>query len=373
MSGVVERRSGELAVVMVGSLGAVTLLAHVLHLGIHSLPPVGFVFGAVLPMAGSASLLAFAVWLASADMDDLALVVASWCLVGSVVLVAVTSSFVVFQLAVGSDIAEIPLVLVIQATFGGLLGFLLGVYDARRQSMERELRGEREAADRLGRRLTVLNRVLRHDVRNAVSIIRGNAEMVQEGTSDLDTVAGTIQEQAARMSRISDQAREIEAALSEEELTTELIDLSTSVSAKAIGLDDRHGYATVHREVHPDVWVEASPLVETALDNLLENAVRHNDAAAPSVWVSVEAVEEDDGAVARITVEDDGPGIPAEQIEVLERGHETALEHTSGLGLWLVHWIVTGSSGTVAHRERDPVGSVVECTLPLARPPQTAE
>ena len=55
-------------------------------------------------------------------------------------------------------------------------------------------------------------------------------------------------------------------------------------------------------------------------------------------------------------------------VAVLQRGRETSLEHASGLGLWLVHWIVTESGGSVSFEEREPRGSVVELTLPRAEP-----
>jgi signal transduction histidine kinase len=48
-----------------------------------------------------------------------------------------------------------------------------------------------------------------------------------------------------------------------------------------------------------------------------------------------------------VTVSDDGPGLPAEEQTVLERGYETPLAHSSGLGLWFVNWVVTGIGGRV--------------------------
>jgi signal transduction histidine kinase len=88
-------------------------------------------------------------------------------------------------------------------------------------------------------------------------------------------------------------------------------------------------------------------------------------------------VREEPDAV-EIVVADDDPGIPEEEIEILERGEETGLEHTSGLGLWLVHWIVTESGGSVAFESSDTGGSVVRLRLPTeprypgAEPPGTS-
>jgi signal transduction histidine kinase len=64
-----------------------------------------------------------------------------------------------------------------------------------------------------------------------------------------------------------------------------------------------------------------------------------------------------------VSVADDGPGIPDHERAVLTDGEETALEHGSGLGLWLVHWVVERSGGRLSFAENDPRGSVVRMDL----------
>jgi len=64
----------------------------------------------------------------------------------------------------------------------------------------------------------------------------------------------------------------------------------------------------------------------------VESAGR-GDATAP-VRVRVEA--RPDAVV--VVVEDDGPGVPEGELAVVETGEETALDHGSGLGLWLATW-----------------------------------
>ena len=117
---------------------------------------------------------------------------------------------------------------------------------------------------------------------------------------------------------------------------------------------------------------EASPLVETAVQRLMENAVEHNDAPDPTVWVDVARDVRDGQRVVSVRIADDGPGIPPEQIDVLERGRETALEHTSGIGLWHANWIIEAAGGELGFEEREPRGSVVEFTVPRADPPEDA-
>jgi hypothetical protein len=76
-----------------------------------------------------------------------------------------------------------------------------------------------------------------------------------------------------------------------------------------------------------------------------------------------------DGEDVVLRVADNGPSLPEEEIRVLERGHETVVEHTSGLGLWLANWIVTESGGEIAFESGDTGRSVVTIRLPRTTPP----
>ena len=62
---------------------------------------------------------------------------------------------------------------------------------------------------------------------------------------------------------------------------------------------------------------------------------------------------------------DDGPGLPEQERAVLAAGRETPLEPTSGLGLWLVYWIVTSLGGELVFPEVE-TGTTVAVRLPRA-------
>ena len=361
------RRRG--AVVVVAGLGVLTFVAHGYHLVTNQLPPLAVLFGVAMPMAVSMTLVGCSVWLARADVGSNAPRVAAWSLTGAVLLVALTDGIIVFQWAVGGVVSKASVVLLTQASVGGLVGFLLGVYDVKLQVSRERLAAEHEMTTRFSRRLNVLNRVLRHDIRNKVNVIRGNADLVAAGTGETETAAETIRKQADRMFQLSEYARELQAVLDQEEINTEVIDVGTTIAAKAMRLGRDHGYATIHQDVADEAWADVSPFVDSAIENLLANAVDHNDATSPTVWVDVTV----GGDVVTVRIADDGPGIPPEEVAVLQRGRETSLEHASGLGLWLVHWIVTESGGTVSFEEREPTGSVVELTLPRAAPPDSTD
>jgi hypothetical protein len=62
-------------------------------------------------------------------------------------------------------------------------------------------------------------------------------------------------------------------------------------------------------------------------------------------------------------VTDNGPGIPDNELTVLDRGRETMLEHDSGIGLWIVNLAVDENGGTV-HYEVGDEGSTIRIRLP---------
>ncbi|AZH26218.1 sensor histidine kinase [Haloplanus aerogenes] len=215
-------------------------------------------------------------------------------------------------------------------------------------------------------RLKVVNRVLRHNLRNRMNVISGWADEVTESDDPEIAAAGErIAETAAGLTQLGEQARLLVETAEDSGHDVR----SVAVDAHVTPLIERA------REEHPDVRIESaiSPGVTVtvpwakhltaAVGNLLDNAIKHNDAERPSVRITAEAT---DGAApyVHIRVADNGPGIPETEREVLRKGTETPLEHGSGLGLWLVYWIATMSGGEVTFEANEPRGSVVTLALP---------
>jgi len=86
----------------------------------------------------------------------------------------------------------------------------------------------------------------------------------------------------------------------------------------------------------------ATERLRLALREIGANAAQHGDSLEVTYTVEMTG----DGEVA-VRVQDGGPGLPDMERRVLEAGRETPLEHGSGLGLWLINWIVTGLGGEV--------------------------
>lgn len=221
-------------------------------------------------------------------------------------------------------------------------------------------------------RLEVVNRILRHNLRNKMNVIRGWAEWIEaRGTEEQAEAARRITTTADELVDLGEKARSMVTTGGYVDAGGDPtpVDPRAHVVHTLNAFRHDHPRVTFDQTVSSDTWVSLpdADLLDIALRNLVENAIEHNDADHP--WVGVTVDRPGNGERVRIRVADNGPGIPTMEREVLENGVETPLHHGSGIGLWLVHWSVTVAGGTVAFDTNDPRGSVVTLTLPAASEP----
>jgi signal transduction histidine kinase len=128
--------------------------------------------------------------------------------------------------------------------------------------------------------------------------------------------------------------------------------------------------ATIDVDVRTDRDVCAGFELERAVSELVDNAISHAVSAAVTVSLTVE----DDGEWVVVTVADDGPGIAEMEADVIASGTETALQHGSGLGLWLVNWIVTRYGGSFRiGTAADGSGTTATVRVPGIREDETVD
>jgi PAS domain S-box-containing protein len=206
----------------------------------------------------------------------------------------------------------------------------------------------------------VLNRVLRHNLRNSMSVVLSRANILAEsveadGQPHLDSILGRAHDLVA----LSERARDIDQIMrSETESGPEPYDLVALVTDVVDDLRAEYPDATIETSLPETQSVKAEAPLRQAVHEVGTNALKHSG-AAPTVSFSVAPT--DAAGVVRLTVSDDGPGLPREEQTVLERGYETQLAHSSGLGLWFVNWVVTGVGGRVDATVDD--GTTVTLTL----------
>ena len=213
------------------------------------------------------------------------------------------------------------------------------------------------------RQLAVLNRVLRHNLRNEVNVLAGNAEdlLVAADSPRVEAAAETIRDSALTLSRLGDEARDIERVLdADPDLEPTELEPVVAAARDAAPLTER---AAVSVDVGDAPPALTGGHLDRALAALLDNAVRHSEQDVPSVSVAAEGADER----VSLTVADDGPGLPDRERRLLTGDLElTPLDHGNGLGLWLVRWIVTAYGGSIEYTARPNGGSAISLWLVAA-------
>lgn len=218
-------------------------------------------------------------------------------------------------------------------------------------------------------RLDVLNRVLRHNLRNDMTIITGLAQRIQEDATDPELVdsAERIKSVGQGLTDFSEDAREIDELMATAEKTTQEFPLAPLAEDVVDSTLSEHPGVRSHCQVPENLIVTgSSELLELAVMNLVENAVQHNDAESPRVELEA-SYDPHQTYPLTVSVLDNGPGIPDLEREPIERGTETPLRHGTGLGLWVAWFAVTRLGGTIDFDSREPRGTRVSLRLPQVR------
>ena len=213
--------------------------------------------------------------------------------------------------------------------------------------------------------LSVLNRVLRHNLRNEMTVIQGFASSVEQNSTDEQTEEAVvaIKEASERLLSIAQNIRESE-RIQTDSVRQHPVETSTLIADLQADINAEHPDAEFTTEVSTDVNPLADPkLLMLALRNLVENAIVHAD-TQPVVTLRVTAPDADSVEFAVLDTND-----PIPQIEVasLTAATEEPLQHGIGLGLWTVKRCVDAVGGELAFEDTD--GNVVRITLPAASQP----
>ena len=214
-------------------------------------------------------------------------------------------------------------------------------------------------------RLDVLNRLLRHNIRNELNLARGKIELAAVDIDDTETVE-TLDEATAAIDGIvarSNKLGRLSRILDVDQ--DDSIDIARELrrERETSGLAPDGG--TVVLDLPETLWVAGGGSLVVAVGELVENGIEHNDDPSPRVEVCVDEAASDESHVV-IVVSDNGPGLSEQELEPLAAGRETPLQHSSGVGLWLVTWVVERVGGTISFETAD--GTTARLRLPRGEP-----
>jgi two-component system aerobic respiration control sensor histidine kinase ArcB len=206
--------------------------------------------------------------------------------------------------------------------------------------------------------ISVINRVLRHNVRNEMTVIRGWTEVLaEELEGDPAEKVTAIRGAAMRLLDLTESAQKLE---QNRDVSPKLepTDLVPLVERTVVECEMRYPAASITVDAPERAIAETLPRIEVALFELVDNAAKYGGDGAT---VEIKVCVTDRQVTCRVS--DDGPGLPPAERGVLESGTETQLAHGQGLGLWLSYWIVTTLDGEIEVTEGEQ-GTTVEIRLP---------
>ncbi|MFC7074662.1 cache domain-containing protein [Halovenus rubra] len=216
--------------------------------------------------------------------------------------------------------------------------------------------------------LVVHNRILRHNLRNKLNVIRSHNSLLKRN-SDVSTEERTaaIEQATDDLLELADRARTTEQLLDPtdtQELRTDMVPL---IRERAEKIQQDETELSVEVVTPCSAYAACDSDISSAIDELLQNVVDHGGPEA-NATVTVSSA---DGHVI-IRIEDDGDGIPEREMQIINGDENiTQLRHTVGIGLWLVEWIVRRYDGVFRVPEQSR--GLVEITLPCASAPEDVE
>jgi len=226
----------------------------------------------------------------------------------------------------------------------------------------REVSGRKESQQQA----LVLHRMIRHNLRNRLNVIMAGVEDLAERCEGLSAADfERLFRSTSKLQDLADTAGVLSDIIESHRVEQTVHDVALLLRESADRLDAAYPDLTVETSAPGQLAVRAGPKLDVAIEQVLENAAEHNDADAPEVRATVEPPT-DPGGYVTVEIADNGPGIPVQEQTVLLEGRETPLQHSNGLGLWIVNWIINRSGGTIDFRSNTPRGSRILLRLPPA-------
>jgi len=255
-----------------------------------------------------------------------------WVLVGLVGTVALVFWPIYYQGVVGNAVRDPVFVLLTSSGIGLNTGLIIGVYDIRS-------RHQLTRAEEAQESLTFVNRLLRHDINNAVTVISGRAELLADADPVDERTVESIKDQCESIESLITDARKLSEIFTREP-DLHPVDLGALLETQVSTFENVYDSAEIIVDSDVSETVKADSILSSVVSNLIENAIVHNDTDRPRVDVWTEET----GGTVRLHVADNGPGIDeAQRRQIFEPTKDSA----HGMGMYLVKTLSNRYGGDV--------------------------
>ena len=236
-----------------------------------------------------------------------------------------------------------------------------------RVEKERQLRESRELLETRSEQLQFFNSALRHDLLNGLMVVQGHVDRLED---DVDGAAAdrvaTIDEWTEDLATMAKEVRSVTKTVAGEDGgELEPVDLDAVLAEKAAKFRQGHDALSVTVETGELPPVRADNLLASVVENLLRNAVDHNDSETPAIDITATA----DTETVTVRIADNGPGVDDEMKEtIFEEAVTSETSGSIGFGLYFVQVMVDRYGGDVWFEDREDGsrGAVAVLELPTA-------
>jgi two-component system, OmpR family, sensor kinase len=210
-----------------------------------------------------------------------------------------------------------------------------------------------------------------HELRTPLTVIRGNVDLMRRMDCTDDESMDSIQNEVDRLTRLvgdllllaQAESGKLPIAHRMVELDTLLLNVMHEMRVLA------HDRKMKLGEIDQVLVCGDNDRLKQVMVNLIGNAIKYTPKGG-EILVGLGKVENR----ARLTVSDDGPGIPVEDLpHIFERFYRGEKSRTRsrdgkgfGLGLSIAYWIVRNHGGQIDVSLREPHGTTFCIWLPLA-------
>ena len=262
----------------------------------------------------------------------------------------------------GQAVALLASATALRGPDGGYVGMVLAFDDLTELLKAQRLAAWREVAQRIA-----------HEIKNPLTPIQLSAQRLRrrlafDRSPDekrlLDEATGTIIQEVDGLRQLVDEFSRFARMPA---LTPKPTDLARLLEGVVVLYRESHPSLAIRAVFSPDLPpVEVDPdQIKRAVLNLVDNAV---EAVGGTGEVVVQTVWLPEAHRARIVVADDGPGISPDDRDRLFVPYFSTKATGMGLGLPIVHQIVSDHGGTIRVEDNTPHGSRFVIELPAGRP-----
>jgi len=193
----------------------------------------------------------------------------------------------------------------------------------------------------------IFSRLLRHNIRNKLTVINGFIESLQKETTTQKQKNNlqTMKSASDSLLQSSNKAHLLSNATTEDIYSQEVHTVvGQGISSIKNKIDDPSVQITTDLQ-EPTTEINISPSSHYIISNIIENSIEHVESP---VNISILGNNSSDQKYYHVRVEDNGYGIPQEEIDVVNSKQESSLEHGTGIGLWVIKLLVNHIGGTVS-------------------------